>query len=141
MATPPIIIGDDGSPPFVRNQAMRVGRKDEDMDQLTSANGSHPVKSASEIIEVVIIHPPELAKSFVDVDRVEVRGNLGTSITVEVDTDLVVTTSGNLQRESETGFGHLYAADDATIIEVLIDGKTTGYDPAIGRGHVDITVA
>jgi hypothetical protein len=140
MATPPIIIGDDGSPPIERNQAMRVGRKAEDMDELTSAN-DHPVRSASEISEVVITQPPKPAKSFVDVDMVEVRGNLGTSITVEVDTDLVVTTNGNLHKESETGFGHRYAADDATIIEVLIDGKTTGYDPAIGRGRVDITVA
>jgi hypothetical protein len=145
MATPPIIISDDGSPPpFEGIQALRVGRKAEDMDELTSANGGHPIKNSTGIKKVMITQPRSAGNSFDEVDSLEVRGNLGTSITVEVvemPPNVVVTTSDDLDQESATGFGHRYAAKDPTIVEVLINGTSIGYDPALGRGHVAIEVS
>jgi hypothetical protein len=149
MATPPIIISDDGSPPPLTVSVaeigghMRVGRKAEDMDELKSANGDHPIKNSTGIKKVTITQG-SAGNSFDVVDSVEVRGNLGTSITVEVDEilpNVVVSTSNDLNQESATGFGHRYAAKDPTIIEVRINGTTTGYDPALGRGHVAIEVS
>ncbi|HYL78136.1 MAG TPA: hypothetical protein VEU96_28230 [Bryobacteraceae bacterium] len=147
MGTGPIIISDDGSPPPLRRgeQRVRIGRQKEDMDQLQSANGNHPVDSVSDITGVLITQPGSQPQSFVNVDRVEVRGNLGTSITVEVDvlsSKVVVTTSSDLHKEEATQeFGNRYWADDRTIIEILINDTTTGYDPSIERGHISIDVA
>jgi len=147
MGTGPIIISDDGSPPPLRGveQHVRIGRQKEDMDQLQSANGNYPVDSVSDITGVLITQPGSQAKSFVDVDSVEVRGNSGTNIKVEVDvlsSKVAVTTSSGLHKEkATTEFGNRYRADDRTIIEILINGTTTEYDPSIARGHVSIEVA
>jgi hypothetical protein len=122
---------------------LKVGREKEDMDELKSANGHHPVLGSTGIKKVMITQRSGAGNSYDVVDSLEVWGDLGTSITVEVDevsTNVVITTSGDLGEESASGFGHRYAAKDNTITKVFINDTDTGFDPNLGRARIEIEV-
>jgi hypothetical protein len=149
MGSGPVIITDDGGPPFTNDgnlrdlvPLVRVGRKNERMDSLTTANSRYEFNSG-DIPSVKVTQKGNNMPPIDDPDLVQVLGSNGTMLTVrlnsggtvEIDNDNPLVTDVDAQ----SGFVR-YAENDSSIAKVWVDGKAV----AIGNGNpvrVEIKIA
>ncbi len=149
MGSGPVIITDDGDPPFTNDgnlrdlvPLVRVGRKNERMDSLTTANSRYEFNSG-DIPSVKVTQKGNNMPPIDDPDLVQVLGSNGTMLTVrlnsggtvEIDNDNPLVTDVDAQ----SGFVR-YAENDSSIAKVWVDGKAV----AIGNGNpvrVEIKIA
>jgi len=141
MAIPPVIISDDGSPPpLIPN--LRVTHPGESMPGLKLPNGRHVIPNSVAINGVTITQAGVPGPLLHVRDRVDVSGDLGTTITVAMDYSgmVVVGTIPPLNEEVTTEFNR-YRAADANITKVFIDGNDTGFQPNGTFVHIEVGIS
>ena len=150
MGSGPVIITDDGGPPLATGaqrlsdfaSLVRIGRAGERMDEITNENGRHMFDSG-EILSVVVTQGDNKPKTFDDPDIVQVLGNLGSLLTVRINTagDVELNNDTPLAANVDDASGFLrYAEGDSYISKVWVDGGIV----VSGNGkpvRVDIDVA
>jgi putative cofactor-binding repeat protein len=130
--TPPLTLSDLGD-------RVRVGRKLEFMQELVGANGTHTIGNESEIKSVTVTQKSSAAKNYPVEESVEVIGDQGTVIAVEMDDEgeIDVGTNNPLTPDFVAGWGR-YAEADSTIVAIVIDGGANILQPNGQSVRVDI---
>jgi hypothetical protein len=146
MGSGPVVIQDDGGPPLIEEKrlarmGMRVGRKQEFMQQLETANGCHALLSGDKAISKVLVNgAPQTISG--NKTTVVVTGDGGTKITVSSDGTAVkvCTNAKALGEDLVTAWGR-YKASDKAITAVSVNGGNnvlTGAETNV-KVQIDVT--